>query len=105
MFSHATYRVGNAVVLILALENGLGHNRLGLVVSKKKVPSAVARNQVKRVIRDSFRKHPCIAQGLDMVVLMRGQFKSKSDLRESLANGLGRLAGKVAKKVHEEAKT
>ena len=116
VFNEAEYRVGNDMLLILALRNNLGFNRLGMVVGKKKLPTAVARNKAKRIIRDGFRKQPGLAwgsdqgsdqgldqepgQGLDMVVLLRGspddgQFNSV--LRAALANAFRRLAGKMSK--------
>ena len=112
VFNEAEYRVGNDMLLILALRNNLGFNRLGMVVGKKKLPTAVARNKAKRIIRDGFRKQPGLAwgsdqgldqepgQGLDMVVLLRGspddgQFNSV--LRAALANAFRRLAGRMNK--------
>ncbi|MGC8494029.1 MAG: ribonuclease P protein component [Syntrophobacteraceae bacterium] len=39
------------------IENGLEYHRLGLVVQKRFWPAAVARNRIKRVIREWFRLH------------------------------------------------
>lgn len=36
-------------------ENGLGFARIGQIVAKKKVPSAVSRNKIKRRFREVFR--------------------------------------------------
>ena len=38
-------------------DNGFGHARLGLIVSKKAAKRANRRNFMKRVIRDWFRQH------------------------------------------------
>ena len=46
-------------------------SRLGLVVSKKNISTAVERNRVKRVIRESFRKNKSQIPNLDVVVLIR----------------------------------
>ena len=46
--------------------------RLGLIVPKKQIKSAVKRNRVKRLIRESFRCHQALLKGLDVVVLVRG---------------------------------
>ena len=45
--------------------------RLGLAVAKKHVRRAVARNRIKRLIRESFRRHRDLLEGLDIVVLVR----------------------------------
>lgn len=59
--------------LFVVNKNSLSYSRLGLVVSKKNVATAVARNRIKRVIRENFRQlKECItAAGLDVVVVVR----------------------------------
>ncbi len=54
---------------ILSLPNGLDRKRLGIIASKK-VGNAVARNRVKRVIREIFRqiKHRMVP-AMDIVVI------------------------------------
>ena len=56
---------------ILAIPNGLAHARLGLAISKKNVKAATSRNRVKRVVRESFRRHQDRLSGLDVVVIAR----------------------------------
>lgn len=41
---------------VLARPNNLLHSRLGLAFTKKRVKNAVARNRLKRVSRESFRR-------------------------------------------------
>ena len=60
---------GNLVVL--GRSNGLDHSRLGLAISKKHVKGAVARNRIKRVIRESFRHAETGLGAIDLVVLSR----------------------------------
>jgi ribonuclease P protein component len=56
---------------VLARANGQRLARLGLAIAKKRVKHAVARNRIKRLVRESFRHHqPCLA-GLDCVVLAK----------------------------------
>ena len=57
---------------VLCRRNDLDRARLGLAVSKKNCPRATGRNRLKRVIRESFRRHQETlgeAPGLDIVVL------------------------------------
>lgn len=56
---------------VLARANPLGYPRLGLAISRKVAKSAVARNRIKRVIRESFRCHQFEIGGLDCVVMGR----------------------------------
>ncbi len=56
---------------VLARPNDLPYSRLGLAVSRKVAKSAVARNRLKRAVRESFRHHQQRLGGLDCVVMGR----------------------------------
>jgi ribonuclease P protein component len=56
---------------MLAAPNGLSYPRLGLAISKKAVSRAVARNRIKRIIRESFRRHQGDMAGWDIVVMAK----------------------------------
>ena len=61
---------------IIARPSSSGRWRLGLAVSKKTERTAVGRNRIKRVVRESFRKWRATrktTRGLDIVVLARPQ--------------------------------
>ncbi len=45
--------------------------RLGLAIAKKHVRRAVDRNRIKRLLRESFRRHQQQLRGLDLVVLVK----------------------------------
>ncbi len=63
----------DATLIVYAEPNGLGFSRLGISVGKKRVKTAVARNDIKRLIREAFRlnKHR-LPLGVDWVVVPRG---------------------------------
>lgn len=75
VFDSAALKVSTKEVLILARANQLDHPRLGLVIAKKHVRRATARNRIKRIIRETFRLHQHLftgtAAGLDVVILAR----------------------------------
>jgi ribonuclease P protein component len=57
----------------LAAPNGLNYSRLGMIVPKKIIATAVARNRVKRLIRESFRLNQCELAGLDVVARIKSK--------------------------------
>lgn len=71
VFDAAEFKVSSAQLLVLAINTGHTDPRLGLVISKKNIRFAVQRNRVKRLIRESYRKHQLQLYGLDIVVLAK----------------------------------
>tara|TARA_A100001015_G_C14906631_1_gene678632 strand:+ start:538 stop:945 length:408 start_codon:yes stop_codon:yes gene_type:complete len=45
--------------------------RLGVIVSKKNVARATARNRLKRIVRESFRQHKINLPAFDVVVICK----------------------------------
>jgi ribonuclease P protein component len=54
---------------VLSRANGLDCARLGLAISKKHCRAASGRNRLKRIVRESFRRHQPELGGVDLVVL------------------------------------
>jgi ribonuclease P protein component len=79
-------RVVDACFAVNFAPNPLGHARLGLSIGAKAVGNAVARNRVKRTVRESFRHIAAELGGLDVVVGARNGAKTAHNarLRESL---------------------
>lgn len=71
VFSEAKFKVSCRYFLVLAIFGSGSGSRLGLVVAKKNIPTAVQRNRIKRQIRDQFRRKQDLQVGLDLVVLVR----------------------------------
>jgi ribonuclease P protein component len=93
---------------VLCRVNHLDHARLGLAVSKKVCARATGRNRLKRVIRESFRKHlePLAAGGgVDIVVLPKREAASmcNTTLRNALEQHWARCATFAAGRVDESS--
>jgi ribonuclease P protein component len=99
VFKHTESRSVDQRLTVLARKNQLGHARLGLAISKRIIKTAVGRNRVKRLVRESFRLHQQALSGLDIVVLSRNGAPQASNpqLRNSLQTHWQRVARKCAK--------
>ena len=89
VFNDAIIRASHSNLLILARPNLLTHPRLGLVISKKNVRSAVNRNRIKRAIRESFRIKQHNLPPIDAIVLARrGADTLENDTLNNVLNTL-----------------
>jgi len=78
-------RSSDKFFLFLVIKNNANIARLGLAVPKKNVSSAVERNRIKRIIRESFRLQKNRLKGRDIVVFVKKQFNTKgSDIQQTL---------------------
>ncbi len=94
-------RVGPLVVW--ALPNDLGHHRLGLAVPRRVGP-AVARNRIKRLLRESFRlMGPQTPAGYDLVIsVRRHETRTLAEYREDLLQATRSLDEKWSRKLDKK---
>jgi ribonuclease P protein component len=57
--------------VVLGQNNQRDFARLGLAVARKHIKTAVGRNRIKRLVRESFRQHQQALSGIDLVVTLR----------------------------------
>lgn len=62
-------------------------SRLGIALTRRLVASSMDRNRVKRMVRESFRRHDLKGAGLDCVVTLRERFDpaTAAQLRAEIA--------------------
>lgn len=96
VFKNNQYRVSTNEFLLLARRNQLEHKRLGMVISKRITSLAVNRNNLKRLIREVFRRTEIIS--LDIVVLTRTgvNLLQNSELIEILTRSISSLSNQSA---------
>jgi len=102
VFDHTQYKVSCRHFLILAVTNKGESRRLGLVIAKKNVARAVARNRIKRQIRASFRTGCQGLEAVDVVVLARRDADKLSNAQ--IVNKLNSLWQDLEKKLHSTSK-
>jgi ribonuclease P protein component len=94
-------RMPGPLFLLVAAENTVGHDRLGLTVSRR-VGGAVLRNRARRLIRESFRRQPRPTPtggrtGLDVVVLAARALaeRGQGEVDREFADRLRRVARRI----------
>ncbi|MCY2960466.1 MAG: ribonuclease P protein component [Planctomycetota bacterium] len=95
-------RARGSILLVVARRNGLPGTRLGLSIGKVVWKSAVKRNRVRRIFRESFRlSYPELPPGFDLV-LVAASPKLEPEL-EATRSELVSLARKAARRFDEKA--
>ena len=88
--------VGGAAVC--CLENSLGHNRLGFSVSSRNFKLAAARNKIRRLFKEVYRRNKGgLRSGFDLILVVKRGFDKNSPFKdaESLFKELVKKAGLV----------
>jgi ribonuclease P protein component len=97
--------------LLLVRFNNKTQPRLGLVIGKKSVRRAVARNLIKRVMREQFRLQQHALADLDLVLLARrgadalDSAQLATQLRQLMVDAAGKAARRRTAQSKPEEKT
>lgn len=99
-FSHVVRceSVADKQFKVFFAHNSRGNAKLGIIASKKKLPGAVDRNRIKRIIREVFRQHNIKARKLDLVVVVRRIYPLES---RAQSNSLKTLFSRVENRCAE----
>lgn len=78
-------KVNSNIFTLLCRENQLGYPRIGSLIARKKVKSAVERNKLKRGIKESFRLRKQLLENCDYVFIKnKGKETAKFNLHTEL---------------------
>jgi ribonuclease P protein component len=70
--------------------------RVGMAITKRKVPTAVARNLIKRQVREQFRVKASNLENKDIVFIVKQSIKGLSN--KELINEINNIFKKIEKK-------
>jgi len=89
----APIKIHQPLATLYARSNNLKHARLGLLVSKRALRHAVARNRVKRLVRESFRLHGAQLKDYDIIFVARAALLNADNA--SITTGLAQMWEKI----------
>ena len=95
VFDAPERKLHQAHLMAFIRSNELAYARVGMAITKRKVPTAVARNRIKRHIREQFRQQAEQLRAFDIVFIVK---KSIDDLDDKdLNNQINNIFKKIIK--------
>lgn len=85
VFDNTQIKVSTHELLILGMPNNLGHSRIGFIIAKKNIRTAVHRNRIKRLIREHFRVHSNEIIATDLIIMARKGFDKRNNSEINIA--------------------
>lgn len=79
VFDNTKHKASTRELLILGAANDLGHSRIGFIIAKKNIRTAVQRNRIKRIIRNFFRLHCSEFDTADLIIMARRGLDQRSN--------------------------
>lgn len=96
VFNKPLFKVHQTHLMAFVCDTHHEQARLGMAITKKKIPTAVARNKIKRTIREEFRHQHSELPALDIVFIVKQSTKalSNAELRLEVAEILSKTRKK-----------
>lgn len=87
-------KIRGRLAVVHAVTGAGAVSRLGIALTRRLVPSSLERNLVKRMVRETFRRHDVKSAGLDCVVTLRSRFDpaTAGELRAEVASLFDQLS-------------
>ena len=96
VFDAPARKLHQAHLMAFISPNDSEHPRIGMAITKKKVPTAVARNKIKRHIREQFRRRWDEIECFDIIFIIKKPINDLSN--KELDNQINAILNKVVKK-------
>lgn len=98
VFNNPIFKVHQPHLMVFVSESETNQARLGMAITKKKVPTAVARNRIKRIIKEQFRLTYAVLPALDIVFIIKKspQQLSNKQLRDEITTILRKTIHKAS---------
>jgi len=103
VFEQTDLKVSTPSMLVLATNTSKCCARLGLVISKKNVGCAVARNRIKRLCREAFRLNTQRLPKMDLVFLAKSGISSQEN--HEITTMINKLINQLITKILPAQKT
>lgn len=71
VFARVKHKIRAGQFTLLVRENNYSHSRIGLIVAKRKIKKATARQRIKRLIRESFRLNKIQISHWDIICIVQ----------------------------------
>ena len=94
-YNHVIKFGGRGVIGVIkwfAVKNNSDAARLGTAVPKRLIRSAVRRNRIKRIIKESFRYNKNALNGLDVVVIVHKPVTNDAVIQDKIEQVWSRVA-------------
>ncbi len=99
VFDAPERKIHQSHLMAFVRSNEVTYPRVGMAITKRKVPTAVARNLIKRKIREQFRVKSSILQNKDIVFIVK---KSIKDIdKKELTHQINTIFKKIEKNKNE----
>lgn len=95
----APRKIRGRLAVLHALATRGPASRIGVALTRRLVASSLDRNQVKRIVRETFRRHEVKRAGYDCVLTLREKFDEGTlpELREEVRSLFDRLVREPAR--------
>lgn len=106
VFNQPLFKVHQPHFMAFAYNAEKDQARLGMAITKKRIPTAVARNTIKRVIREQFRHKHSELPALDLVFILKKSTKdlSNDQMRQQIDDILVKVISKQRRNLATKSK-
>ncbi len=106
VFNQPLFKIHNSHFMAFAYDSKSEHARLGMAITKKRIPRAVARNTIKRIIREQFRHKHSQLPALDLVFILKKSTKALSNdqMRQEIDDILAKVITKQRRNLATNSK-